>query len=143
MTSLLTREIELRCLGLTVCSFLKVLMVYLFISTGPFDDDEEIHQRVLQTIYKQLTGSTIDCPRYGTHWEQIGFQGGYAKIFIANISLSDFRPCAGFVCLLLYRNIGNLTFWGYFRYFQALNGGPVLYLQNLFLINETFLYDIL
>ena len=51
-------------------------MVYLFISTGPFDDEEEIHQRVVQTIYKQLTGSTIDCPRYGTHWEQIGFQGG-------------------------------------------------------------------
>ena len=31
--------------------------------------------RVLQTVYKRLTGSRLDCPRYGTHWETIGFQG--------------------------------------------------------------------
>ena len=43
--------------------------------SGPFDDTEEVHRRVLQTIYKQLMGSTLDCPRYGSHWEQIGFQG--------------------------------------------------------------------
>ncbi len=31
--------------------------------------------RVLQTIYKRLIGSRLDCPRYGAHWENIGFQG--------------------------------------------------------------------
>ncbi|XP_077992085.1 ELMO domain-containing protein 3-like [Glandiceps talaboti] len=39
------------------------------------DNGETIHGRTLQSIYKRLTGSKFDCPRYGSHWEQIGFQG--------------------------------------------------------------------
>lgn len=31
--------------------------------------------RILQTIYKKLTCSRLGCPRYGTHWEELGFQG--------------------------------------------------------------------
>ena len=42
---------------------------------GPFNNDDAMHSRVLQTIYRQLTGAKVDCPRYGSHWEQIGFQG--------------------------------------------------------------------
>ena len=42
---------------------------------GPFSNDNVLHLQVLQTIYKKLTGSSFDCPRYGDHWEQIGFQG--------------------------------------------------------------------
>lgn len=34
-----------------------------------------VHMRVLQTIYKRLLGNRLDCPRYGAHWEHIGFQG--------------------------------------------------------------------
>ena len=30
---------------------------------------------MLRTIYRQLTSTTVDCPRYGDHWETIGFQG--------------------------------------------------------------------
>ena len=30
--------------------------------------------RVLLTIFKKLTGETVDRPRYGAHWENIGFQ---------------------------------------------------------------------
>ena len=30
---------------------------------------------MLRTIYRQLTSTTLDCPRYGDHWQQIGFQG--------------------------------------------------------------------
>lgn len=45
------------------------------IAQTQLDDSEEIHGRVLQTIYKNLTGSKFDCPRRGTHWETIGFQG--------------------------------------------------------------------
>ncbi|KAI8479785.1 ELMO domain-containing protein 3 [Branchiostoma belcheri] len=41
----------------------------------PFDNTEETHMRVLQTVYKRLTGTKLDCPRFGGHWEQIGFQG--------------------------------------------------------------------
>ena len=44
------------------------------ISRQPFDDQNPLHYPVLMTIYKQLTGARLDCPRYGSHWEQIGFQ---------------------------------------------------------------------
>ncbi|NXL54843.1 ELMD3 protein, partial [Podilymbus podiceps] len=39
------------------------------------DDNESVHMRILQTIYKRLTRSRLGCPRYGTHWEELGFQG--------------------------------------------------------------------
>lgn len=38
--------------------------------------------RVLQTLYKALTGSDRDCPRYGKHWEEVGFQGGSWEILL-------------------------------------------------------------
>lgn len=39
------------------------------------DSTQPVHMRVLQTIYKKLTGNRNDCPRYGPHWENVGFQG--------------------------------------------------------------------
>ncbi|TNN86457.1 ELMO domain-containing protein 3 [Liparis tanakae] len=39
------------------------------------DNSQAVHMRVLQTIYKRLIGSRLDCPRFGAHWENIGFQG--------------------------------------------------------------------
>ncbi|NWV06997.1 ELMD3 protein, partial [Ptilonorhynchus violaceus] len=39
------------------------------------DDSERVHMRILQTIYRQLTRSRLGCPRYGVHWEELGFQG--------------------------------------------------------------------
>ncbi|KAK0137539.1 ELMO domain-containing protein 3 [Merluccius polli] len=39
------------------------------------DNSQAVHMRVLQTIYKRLVGGRLDCARYGTHWENIGFQG--------------------------------------------------------------------
>ncbi len=41
----------------------------------PFDNLEAMHLMILQTIYKKLTATNLDCPRYGSHWESIGFQG--------------------------------------------------------------------
>jgi len=41
----------------------------------PFLNDEKLHLSTIRTIYRQLTGSRFDCPRYGHHWEDIGFQG--------------------------------------------------------------------
>lgn len=41
----------------------------------PFDNQEPIHLSILRTLHRQLTGSRVDCPRYGSHWEDIGFQG--------------------------------------------------------------------
>ncbi|NXG39919.1 ELMD3 protein, partial [Dromaius novaehollandiae] len=39
------------------------------------DNNEKVHMRILQTVYKKLTCSTLSCPRYGAHWEELGFQG--------------------------------------------------------------------
>ena len=41
----------------------------------PFDNYDAMHMLILQTIYKKLTATDLDCPRYGAHWESIGFQG--------------------------------------------------------------------
>jgi hypothetical protein len=35
----------------------------------------EEHERILQTIFRGFTGSTEVQPRFGSHWEAIGFQG--------------------------------------------------------------------
>ena len=33
------------------------------------------HERILQTLWKLLTGDKFASPTYGGHWEVIGFQG--------------------------------------------------------------------
>lgn len=55
------------------------------------DSQDPMHGRVLQTIYKKLTGSKFDCALHGDHWEDLGFQG-------ANPA-TDLRG-AGFLALL-------------------------------------------
>uniref|UniRef100_A0A8C0B4H9 ELMO domain containing 3 n=1 Tax=Buteo japonicus TaxID=224669 RepID=A0A8C0B4H9_9AVES len=47
----------------------------VFSPPGGLDDNERVHMRILQTIYKKLTCSRLGCPRYGAHWEELGFQG--------------------------------------------------------------------
>ncbi|XP_012890929.1 PREDICTED: ELMO domain-containing protein 3 isoform X4 [Dipodomys ordii] len=59
--------------------------------TGGLDSQDPMHGRVLQTIYKKLTGSKFDCALHGDHWEDLGFQG-------ANPA-TDLRG-AGFLALL-------------------------------------------
>ncbi|XP_054433617.1 ELMO domain-containing protein 3 isoform X3 [Pteronotus mesoamericanus] len=59
--------------------------------TGGLDSQDPVHGRVLQTIYKKLTGSKFDCALLGDHWEDLGFQG-------ANPA-TDLRG-AGFLALL-------------------------------------------
>ena len=47
------------------------------IAQHKLDSAEPLHSSVLQTIFKRLTGGkeSVDCPRFGSHWEVIGFQG--------------------------------------------------------------------
>lgn len=47
------------------------------IAQHKLDYTEPLHSSVLQTIFKKLTGGNemVDCPRFGSHWEVIGFQG--------------------------------------------------------------------
>lgn len=47
----------------------------LTIAHCALDTSQKVHMRVLQTVYKKLTGSRFDCPRFGAHWEHLGFQG--------------------------------------------------------------------
>ena len=39
------------------------------------DPADDAHERMLMTIYCSLTGDATWPPRYGTHWEVVGFQG--------------------------------------------------------------------
>ncbi len=41
----------------------------------PLDYTRIDHERLLQSIYRHLTGDTLACPTYGGHWEVVGFQG--------------------------------------------------------------------
>ena len=48
--------------------------LFFTIAKCHFDDSNPLHPRTLQTIYRRLTGAKVDCPRFGKHWEDIGFQ---------------------------------------------------------------------
>nr|XP_004660587.1 ELMO domain-containing protein 3 isoform X2 [Jaculus jaculus] len=63
----------------------------LTIAQCGLDSQDPMHGRILQTIYKKLTGSKFDCALHGDHWEDLGFQG-------ANPA-TDLRG-AGFLALL-------------------------------------------
>lgn len=45
------------------------------VALAPMDNAVAEHLRVLQTVYKCVSGDERDCPRVGAHWEDIGFQG--------------------------------------------------------------------
>ena len=34
---------------------------------------------MLQSVYRKITGTSMNCPRTGPHWEEIGFQGNDPK----------------------------------------------------------------
>jgi guanylate kinase len=47
----------------------------LSLSSIPLSDTVTLHIEALQTIYQKLMGSSLNCRRYGPHWQDIGFQG--------------------------------------------------------------------
>lgn len=53
---------------------------------GGLDSQDPMHGRVLQTIYKKLTGSKFDCALHGDHWEDLGFQGKREEWFIFSLT---------------------------------------------------------
>lgn len=70
--------------------------------TGQFDNNEPLHLQMLQTVYKVLTATAIDCPRYGSHWDLIGFQVGVIMVESLFSSFCYFATLfyyfAAFVC---------------------------------------------
>jgi len=67
----------------------------------PFDNYDAMHMLILQTIYKKLTATNLDCPRYGAHWESIGFQGEDPS--------TDLRGCGMLGLLTTLNFISNPT----------------------------------
>ena len=47
-----------------------------------FNNSQMLHIRVLQTIYRKLMGTSLDCARFGSHWQVIGFQGKISQFCI-------------------------------------------------------------
>ena len=43
------------------------------LSKTPLSDTEPLHIEALQTVYQKLMGSSLNCRRYGPHWQDIGF----------------------------------------------------------------------
>jgi len=70
----------------------------------PLDYKYVEHERIVQSIYKALTGDKLSCPTYGGHWELIGFQGtdpatdcrgsGMLGLILLLAFLKDYRPLA-------------------------------------------------
>ena len=48
--------------------------IILACAASNLDDADPVHLLTLQTIYKKLTGNRVNCPRIGSHWQDIGFQ---------------------------------------------------------------------
>ncbi|BES96134.1 ELMO CED-12 domain containing 3 [Nesidiocoris tenuis] len=48
---------------------------------------DNVQFRILQTIYKKLTGARLDCPQRGTHWQLIGFQGNDPATDLRSVGL--------------------------------------------------------
>lgn len=57
-------------------SQLKAEKTFVFcLARCQFDNDDPKDFQLLMTIYKSLTGTQLDCARFGSHWQDIGFQG--------------------------------------------------------------------
>ena len=48
-------------------------LLVMAVTKRPFNDKDKLHLRTLQTIYCKLTGSNLNCRRFGSHWQDIGF----------------------------------------------------------------------
>ena len=47
----------------------------LSLSDVPLSDKHTLHMEALQTVYQKLMGSSLNCRRYGPHWQDVGFTG--------------------------------------------------------------------
>ena len=75
-SSLVLKWLKCSCLQPKLNSNLEEEKRLVFaISSQQLHDENPLHFKVLLTLFKLLTGSKIDCPRFGSHWEQVGFQG--------------------------------------------------------------------
>jgi hypothetical protein len=48
---------------------------FFAIAKIPLNNENSLHQQMLLTLYSTLLKTNLECPRFGPHWESIGFQG--------------------------------------------------------------------
>jgi len=65
--------------------FLYPWRLCFIVTSGQMDWGTPLHGQILQTIYKRLTGTRLDCPKYGSHWQDIGFQ--VPQFYILSVAL--------------------------------------------------------
>ena len=56
-----------------------ITVLNFFVYLAQLNNNDPVHAQILQTLYRKLTGSKFDCNRFGSHWEQIGFQGNITE----------------------------------------------------------------
>ena len=67
------------------------------ITKVPYDDDNEIHYKILKSIYIYFTGEK-ECPKKGNHWEKIGFQSKTPKSDLRSVGMLSSLQILYFLC---------------------------------------------
>ena len=45
-----------------------------FFVVDQLDNGDKVHISMINALYRRLTGGRFDPPRFGNHWQDIGFQ---------------------------------------------------------------------
>ena len=86
-------------------------LLVMAIAKQPFNDKDKLHLRTLQTIHSKLTGSNLNCRRFGSHWQDIGFNSidpaddlqGVGFLGLAQLTNFLDRPQTSSLGLEIYR----------------------------------------
>jgi len=84
------------------------------ITKVPYDEENEIHYKILKSIYVFFTNEK-ECPKKGNHWEKIGFQSKTPKSDLRSVGMLASLQLLYFLCaypsfslsvykLFLYKN---------------------------------------
>ena len=63
-------------------------------------NDSPLHLQVLMSVWKFLTRTKEDCPRYGHHWDRLGFQGADPATDLRSMGIFGLLQLLFFVCYL-------------------------------------------
>ena len=86
-------------------------LLVMAVAKRPFNDKDRLHFRTLQTIYSKLTGSNLTCRRFGSHWQDIGFNSidpaddlqGVGFLGLAQLTYFLDNPQTSSLALEIYR----------------------------------------
>jgi hypothetical protein len=63
-------------------------------------NDSPLHLQVLMSLWKFLTRTKEDCPRYGHHWDRLGFQGADPATDLRSMGIFGLLQLLFFACYL-------------------------------------------